>query len=58
MKKKIEPQDVEQEGEESGLITSDSDFEAAAQAAGYQHDNFSNAPATATKKNMELNIKK
>jgi hypothetical protein len=25
---------------ESGLITSDSDFEVAAQAAGYAHDNF------------------
>jgi hypothetical protein len=25
---------------ESGLITSDSDFEVAAQAAGYAHENF------------------
>jgi hypothetical protein len=29
--------------EESGLITSDSDFEMAAQTAGYKHENFSQA---------------
>lgn len=47
--------------EESGLITSDSDFEMAAQTAGYKHENFSQAGPTtnhATGSKNPANLKK